>query len=97
MFDFQPVRARNHAPTLVDQIVDAYVRAIQAQVLRPGMAVPSVREFARTYEVSTFTVAGAYGRLVAQGWLAARPGRGTGWRPGRAPPSRPRRPGSRLA
>ncbi|CAP44384.1 aminotransferase-like domain-containing protein [Bordetella petrii] len=76
MFDFQPVRARNHAPTLVDQIVDAYVRAIQAQVLRPGMAVPSVREFARTYEVSTFTVAGAYGRLVAQGWLAARPGAG---------------------
>jgi len=76
MLDFQPVRTRNQAPTLVDQIVDAYARAIQAQALRPGMAVPSVREFARTYQVSTFTVAGAYGRLVAQGWLSARPGAG---------------------
>ncbi|MCD0506246.1 GntR family transcriptional regulator, partial [Bordetella petrii] len=76
MLDFQPIRARKQAPSLVDQVVDAYARAIQSQVLRPGMAVPSVREFARTYQVSTFTVAGAYGRLVAQGWLVARPGAG---------------------
>ncbi|MBO9356452.1 aminotransferase class I/II-fold pyridoxal phosphate-dependent enzyme [Bordetella petrii] len=76
MLDFQPVRTRSQAPSLVDQIVDAVARAIQGQVLRPGMAVPSVREFARIYQVSTFTVAGAYGRLVAQGWLTARPGAG---------------------
>jgi len=76
MLDFQPVRARRQAPSLVDQVVDAYVRAIQGRTLRPGMAVPSVREFARTHQVSTFTVAGAYGRLVAQGWLTARPGAG---------------------
>ena len=76
MIDFQPVRTRKQAASLVDQIVDAYVRAIQNQSLRPGMSVPSVRAFARTYEVSTFTVAGAYNRLVAQGWLAARQGAG---------------------
>lgn len=60
----------------MDQVVDAYVTAIQGQQLRPGMAVPSVREFARTYALSTFTVAGAYSRLVGQGWLIARPGAG---------------------
>ncbi|MVW70229.1 PLP-dependent aminotransferase family protein [Bordetella sp. 15P40C-2] len=76
MFDFQPVRARNQGPTLVDQVVDAYAAAIQNRRLRPGMAVPSVREFARKYGVSTFTVASAYGRLVNQGWLTARPGAG---------------------
>ncbi|OZI72836.1 PLP-dependent aminotransferase family protein [Bordetella genomosp. 2] len=76
MLDFQPIRSRRQAPSLVDQVVDAFVRAIEAQALRPGMAVPSVREFARSHEISTFTVAGAYSRLVAQGWLVARPGAG---------------------
>lgn len=74
--DFHPVRARNQGPTLVDQVVDAYVSAIQSQQLRPGMPVSSVREFARCYELSTFTVASAYSRLVNQGWLIARPGAG---------------------
>ncbi|ARP93652.1 aminotransferase-like domain-containing protein [Bordetella genomosp. 13] len=76
MFDFQPVRGRAQAPSLVDQVVQAYTQAIGQQFLRPGMPVPSVRAFARQYGISTFTVASAYGRLVAQGWLAARPGSG---------------------
>lgn len=74
--DFHPVRDRVHAPTLVQQIVDAIQRAIEARALRPGMALPSVREFARVHGISTFTVVSAYGRLVAQGWLTARPGAG---------------------
>jgi DNA-binding transcriptional MocR family regulator len=74
--NFQPVRTRNHGPTLVDQVVDAYVLAIQEQRLRPGMPVQSIREFARTYELSTFTVASAYSRLVGQGWLVSRAGAG---------------------
>jgi len=78
MIDFLPVRDRGQAPTLVEQTVDAVVRAIESHALRPGMAVPSVREFARRHDVSTFTVASAYGRLVAQGWLDAR--RGAGYR-----------------
>jgi len=76
--DFRPVRDRGRASTLVEQVVDAFVRAIEGQSLRPGMAVPSVREFARRHGVSTFTVATAYGRLAAQGWLDAR--RGSGYR-----------------
>ena len=48
------------------------LRAIEQQVLRPGMSLPSVRELARQYEISTFTVASAYSRLVSLGWLAAR-------------------------
>ena len=52
------------------------LRAIEQQVLRPGMSLPSVRELARQYEISTFTVASAYSRLVSLGWLAARPGAG---------------------
>jgi DNA-binding transcriptional MocR family regulator len=57
-------------------LVLAVTRAIEQQALRPGMAVPSVREFAREHGVSTFTVAAAYNRLVSLGWLAARPGAG---------------------
>ncbi|ARP89187.1 GntR family transcriptional regulator [Bordetella genomosp. 9] len=74
--DFRPVRDRANAPTLVQQLVDAVARAIDTQALGPGMPLPSVREFARAHDVSTFTVASAYARLVAQGWLQARPGSG---------------------
>ncbi|MEI2415234.1 PLP-dependent aminotransferase family protein [Orrella sp. JC864] len=77
MIEFQPRRDAG-APTLVEQAVDAVVRAIESHALGPGMALPSVREFARAYGISTFTVASAYGRLVAQGWLDAR--RGSGYR-----------------
>jgi len=76
MIDFLPVRDRGRAPTLVEQTVDAFVHAIEKQAVRPGMAVPSVREFARLHGLSTFTVASAYNRLVAQGWLDSRPGAG---------------------
>jgi DNA-binding transcriptional MocR family regulator len=74
--DFRPLRDRAHAPTLVQQLADAVVRAIEARALGPGMSLPSVREFARAHDVSTFTVASAYARLVSQGWLLARPGSG---------------------
>ncbi len=49
---------------------------MQAQALRPGMAVPSLRRFAQAHGVSTFTVAAAYSRLAAQGLLVSRPGAG---------------------
>lgn len=78
VIDFTPIRDRRQGATLVEQIVDAYVAGIRSQTLRAGMSVPSVRDFARTHEVSTFTVATAYGRLVVQGWLEAR--RGAGYR-----------------
>ena len=58
---------------LVTQIVDGFRRLIDEQTLRPGAKVPSVRHFAATHEVSAFTVADAYDRLVAQGRLVSRP------------------------
>ena len=76
MVFFDPVRDRTGAPTLVDQVANALQEAIRTQLLRPGMSLPSIREFARSHGLSTFTVAAAYNRLVAQGLLAARPGSG---------------------
>lgn len=74
MIHFLPDRDRRRAPALTDQIVNAVDEAIQSQRLRPGMTVPSIREFARRFGVSTFTVSAAYSRLVAQGRLTVRPG-----------------------
>lgn len=74
MILFEPDRRRNIAPTLVDQTVTALENAIQARLLRPGMALPSVRQFARDHGLSTFTVMAAYNRLVARGLLQSRPG-----------------------
>ncbi|WP_233161602.1 MULTISPECIES: PLP-dependent aminotransferase family protein [unclassified Achromobacter] len=76
LIEFEPVRDRAHAPTLVQQVIDAVTRAIDTQALRPGMALPSVRDFARGHRISTFTVAAAYARLVAAGRVIARPGAG---------------------
>lgn len=86
---FEPVRDRKHGPTLVDQAADALEGAIRGRVLRPGMAVPSIRQFARDHGLSTFTVLAAYNRLVAQGLLQSRPGSGY-----RVAPVRPMRPAS---
>lgn len=84
---FEPVRRRSGALSLVDQAVQAIERAIQQRVLRPGMALPSVRQFARDHGVSAFTVSAAYSRLVAQGWLVSRPGSAYRVASSAAPPS----------
>ena len=60
---------------LVDQIVTAVQREV-SDVFSPGTRVPSIREFARSYGVSRFTVVEAYDRLVAMGYLEARRGSG---------------------
>ena len=76
MIHFEPIRDRKQAPALTDQIVTAIYDAIQAQRLRPGVALPSIRQFSRDFGVSTFTVSAAYSQLVAQGRLTVRPGAG---------------------
>lgn len=73
---FTPVRNRRGAEPLVDQVVAAVEKAIRGQVLRPGMSLPSIREFARAHGLSPYTVSAAYGRLVAGNWLLSRPGSG---------------------
>src|SRR5215813_8223032 len=61
---------------LVDQIVASIKRQIDDRHLRPGSKLPSIRNFADTYDVSRFTVVEAYDRLVAMGYLQSRRGAG---------------------
>ncbi len=92
MLFFEPVRDRRQGPSLVDQAVDAIEQAILQGVLRPGMALPSVRQFARLHGLSTFTVSAAYSRLVAQNQLTSRPGSGYRVALTAAPGRQPRAP-----
>lgn len=64
------------AKPLIQQIVDEIIQAIAEKRLRAGSRLPSIRAFATAHGVSTFTVVGAYDRLVAQGVLDARKGMG---------------------
>ena len=68
MFQIDP-----HSDTsLVTQIVAGVTRLVEEQTLRPGMKMPSIRQFANNHRVSLFTVVEAYDRLVAQGVLVSR-------------------------
>ncbi len=73
MIFFTPQRGGT-AVTLVEQTVTALADAITQRILRPGMALPSIRSFARTHGLSTFTVTAAYNRLVARGLVQSKPG-----------------------
>lgn len=57
---------------LVTQIVEGYRQLIDEGKLRPGMKIPSIRQFAETNRVSMSTVVEGYDRLVAEGCLVAR-------------------------
>jgi GntR family transcriptional regulator len=52
-------------------------RLVAAGTLRPGFAVPSIRDLAQELSVNPATVAKAYQRLVAAGVLSVRRGEGT--------------------
>jgi DNA-binding transcriptional MocR family regulator len=74
---------------LADQIVAGIKRQIDDRHLRPGTRLPSIRNFAESYNVSRFTVVEAYNRLVAMGYLQSRPGAGFYTAPAPAGPTRP--------
>ncbi|MBV8628242.1 MAG: winged helix-turn-helix transcriptional regulator, partial [Paraburkholderia sp.] len=76
MIELQLERDRRSAPTLVEQLVQGFAEAIEAQALRSGAQLPSVRQLAQTYQLSTFTVMEAYNRLVSKGLVVARRGSG---------------------
>lgn len=78
MIELQLERDRRAAPTLVEQVVQGFASAIEAQSLRAGALLPSVRQLAQSHELSTFTVTEAYNRLVSMGLVVAR--RGSGYR-----------------
>ncbi|HEY1998985.1 PLP-dependent aminotransferase family protein [Paraburkholderia sp.] len=78
MIELELERDRRTAPTLVEQLVQGFARAIESQSLRAGALLPSVRRLASSHELSTFTVMEAYNRLVSMGLVVAR--RGSGYR-----------------
>ena len=62
--------------TRVEQIVEGFAQGIEAQRFAPGARLPSIREAARGFQVSRFTVVEAYERLIARGLIESRPGSG---------------------
>ena len=73
MFD---IKASDAAP-IWQQIEDGMRRMIALGALKPGDAVPSVRDLARTLRVNPNTVARAYQRLTDRGVFSVRRGDGT--------------------
>jgi DNA-binding transcriptional MocR family regulator len=67
---------RRGSQPLADQIVAGIKRQIDDRHLQPGSKLPSIRAFAKDYNVSRFTVVEAYDRLVAMGYLLSRRGAG---------------------
>jgi GntR family transcriptional regulator len=59
------------------QIEEGVRRLVASAALRPGAAVPSVRDLARDLSVNPATVAKAYQRLTDGGVLAVKRGEGT--------------------
>src|ERR1051326_7312290 len=62
---------------LGQQLVDELRRRVQAGSLGPGERLPPVRGLATSLKVTPETVAGAYKRLVDEGYLRGEVGRGT--------------------
>src|SRR5207237_5642352 len=62
---------------LGQQLVDELRRRVQAGSLGPGERLPPVRGLAASLNVTPETVAGAYKRLVEEGYLRGEIGRGT--------------------
>jgi DNA-binding transcriptional MocR family regulator len=64
------------AQTLTEQLSTQLAQRIRQGLLAPGARLPSVRECARRYSVSPFTVVASYDRLQALGLIEAQRGRG---------------------
>ena len=70
-------RAAGRRYPLGQQVVDELRRRVQAGSLGPGERLPPVRGLATVLGVTPETVAGAYKRLVDEGYLRGEIGRGT--------------------
>lgn len=62
--------------TLVHQIMAELTEAMACGHIAPGARLPSIRQLARERQVSTFTVADAYERLMAMGKIRSEQGKG---------------------
>src|SRR5215469_7556656 len=67
---------RTATRSLQDQIVDYFRAAVLEGRLKAGTRVPSSRALAADHGVARITAVQAYERLVAEGYLTARPGSG---------------------
>ncbi|MFM2282278.1 MAG: hypothetical protein RLZZ444_4509, partial [Pseudomonadota bacterium] len=65
-----------NAATRVAAVMGAIRNRIANRSLTPGARLPSVRQAATLFKVSTSTVVTAYERLVAEGAILSRPGSG---------------------
>ena len=70
-------RAAGRRYPLGQQLIDELRRRVQAGSLGPGERLPPVRGLASVLNVTPETVAGAYKRLVDEGYLRGEIGRGT--------------------
>jgi DNA-binding transcriptional MocR family regulator len=70
-------RAGGRRLPLGQQLVEELRRRVQGGSLGPGERLPPVRSLAEQLEVTPETVAGAYRRLVEEGYLRGEVGRGT--------------------
>jgi DNA-binding transcriptional MocR family regulator len=82
-----PTLHRDSDLTLTEQLAQRFATRIEQHMLLPGSRLPSVRECAKTHEVSAHTVVAAYDQLQARGLVEARAQRGyfvrsQGQRPG---------------
>jgi DNA-binding transcriptional MocR family regulator len=67
---------RTSSHSLTDQLAARMAERLRNGLLPPGARLPSVRECARQFEVSPYTVVAAYDQLLAQGLIEARKQRG---------------------
>ncbi|MFY7866600.1 PLP-dependent aminotransferase family protein [Roseateles sp.] len=68
--------SRDSNVPLAQQLAQRFTERIQQRLILPGAKLLSVRECARQYGVSPFTVVAAYDQLLAKGLLEARKQRG---------------------
>ena len=68
---------RRRKESLHRQIYEGIRDAILSANLERGAAVPATRSLAEQLNVSRMTVVNAYDQLLAEGYLASRPGSGT--------------------
>jgi GntR family transcriptional regulator/MocR family aminotransferase len=84
-----PIERHSDRP-LRDQVYDGLRAAILTGTLAAGVRLPSTRALAADLGLSRFTIADAYGRLMAEGYVAGQVGAGTFVAP--SLPAAPRQP-----
>ena len=67
---------KSSSHSLTEQLAGRFAERIRTRLLAPGTRLPSVRQCAKTHNVSPSTVVAAYDQLLAQGLVEARKNRG---------------------